>query len=196
VPAQRYFISRDAHEEALPEARILYLELDEIDKEAGVARFSYEILPEGAWGEVWAGTVRGWESRLDPEVLANHAFGNLYRYGVLEIPLSEDPQVTQLEVRDMVSGEVAVYWIQTIGFDHRNFRYESFPAGAVGVETIYGYHRAVGVDDYEPVPGIADATHAHALVGNEIRVVPIQRVDGSVRMGFRSDSDTYIIYGI
>lgn len=188
---RRYFTAQERHGEALPEDRLIALELLEVDVEAGVARFSVEMTVSSEDGEAWFATLPGWEGRVDPAELADAAIGRPV-LDELTIPLSDDPQLTQLEVRNFSTGAVGIYWVHTQGTDARTFRYLSFPDRAVGDSGFFGYLREVEVDDYEPTSEAAFATHAHALIENEVVVVPL--AEATVRMR-RVGEDTYVIYG-
>lgn len=129
---RRYFTERDPHGDPLPDERLLYLELLEIDEGAGVARFAYEIAAPD--GELWLATVEGFESRSDVVAEAiDEAAGSLVQGGTLSIALSEKPQLTQIEVRSADLTRVTVYRVTTQGDDARGFRYrtELDPAAAL-----------------------------------------------------------------
>ncbi len=192
---RRYFTAQDARAAAPPTDRLLYLELLEVDTEDGVARFGFSASTDAADLEVWRGTLPGWESRVDRAALSDATLGQPQEGGVVEIPLSDQPQLTQVEVRNLATGGVTVYWIQTQGSDARSFRYRSFPDDAVAEGAVFGYLVAVADDDYEPTADAGAATHAHALVGGEIQVVAIASADGSVRTR-RIGTDDYIVYAV
>lgn len=188
---RRYFTAQERHGEELPEDRLIALELLEVDVEAGVVRFSVDMTVSSEDGEAWFATLPGWEGRIDPAELADAAIGKPLM-DELTIPLSEDPQLTQLEVRNFSTGAVELYWVHTQGNDARTFKYRSFPDGAVGDAAVSGFLRAVAEDDYEPVADAAIATHAHALIENDVVVVPL--AEATVKMRLVGE-DTYVIYG-
>lgn len=120
---KRYFVARE-RDAIVPTDRLLYLELDEIDTDAGVARFSYELADPDA--ELWVATVQGWESRDEVRArVRSHAFASWLEGGVLTIPLTAEPKVTQIEVRRADLSVSVIYRITTQGMDARTFRYRT-----------------------------------------------------------------------
>lgn len=138
TPRRRYFTSRKLADTAPePTDRLLFLELLEVDTVDGVARFSYELADPAS--ELWVGRSVGFESRASVRAEARQAaLGGIVDGGQLEIPLSDDPQVTQLEVRFADPAAVTVYRVITRGSDARTFHYreEGDPTERVDAEKL------------------------------------------------------------
>lgn len=150
----RYFTAHELHGRPLSADRLLYLELLEVDSGDGVARFRFALnVPAG---EVWGATVKGWESR--PEVqdaVREAAVAAWVRGDTLTIPLSAEPQVTQLEVRSPDLTQATVYRITTQGTDPRAFRYrtETDPGAAVDAARLIWREEDGRVVAYTPDEG-------------------------------------------
>lgn len=186
----RYFTERDPHEDPLPDERLLYLELLEIDEEAGVARFAYEIAAPD--GELWLATVKGWASRdeVQEAVKEATAFMPTVTGGVLSIPLSADPQVTQIEVRRLDDGSVTPYRVLTQGMDPRTFRYETLSEGDAIPWSWVRWEAVEGEEGvYQPVLGGGDVDW---IVDGEDIVLAMEP-DGSVRTLARQDDNTLVL---
>lgn len=186
---RRYFTAQDAHGAAPPADRLLHLELLEVDMAAGVARFAFELADPA--GELWLATERGFASR--PEVverLRDEApIARPPAGGVLTIPLSADPQVTQIEVRSPALDKVTVYRIHTIGADPREYRYhtESDPGAAVPIEHMRWQEVEGDPGVFAPV---ADGDADWVVDGGEL--VLASEPDGTAGTIRRRDDDTII----
>lgn len=186
---KRYFVARE-RDAIVPTNRLLYLELDEIDTDAVVARFRYELADPDA--ELWVATVKGWVSRDEVQEAVKEATALMPTVtgGVLSIPLSQDPQVTQIEVRRLDDGSVTPYRVLTQGMDPRTFRYETLAEGDAIPWSWVRWEAVEGEEGvYQPVLGGGDVDW---IVDGE-DVVLATEPDGSVRTLVRQDDNTLVL---
>lgn len=165
--------------------RPLYLELREIDRTNNVARFDFSL--DSGSREMWLAREPGYMH--DSAVLdkINAAIvGTMHLPDVIEIPLSEDPQTTKIEVWDADLNEGMAYLIQTKGIHPDQFQY------IINAELSAGLVRGYLVEESTEVYRLSDdeslATHEFGLTtvgGNLVHVV----TKGSDTNGLRTVVD-------